>query len=92
MARFTGHTITSDSALGGKIIEKSLRFNRSGSHRINYTASSAGNRKTWTKSFWVKRTSEDRRMVHAYYISGTDVAAIEFQGNGNFAIYDYYNS
>ena len=69
MVKFTGHTITSDSALGGKIIEKSLRFNRSGSHRINRTPASAGNRKTWTKSFWVKRTSEDRRFLHAYYIS-----------------------
>ena len=90
MARFTGHTITSDSALGGKIIEKSLRFNRSGSHRINFTAASEGNRRIWTKSFWIKRTSEDRRMLHAYYIGSGDVAAIEFQDNGNFAIYDYY--
>lgn len=91
MAKFTGHTITSDSALGGKIIEKSLRFNRSGSHRINRTPASAGNRKTWTKSFWVKRTTEDRRFLHAYYISGTDVAAITFREYGNFAFYDFYN-
>jgi len=91
MTRVTGHTITSDSALGGKIIEKSLRFNRTGSHRINRTPASAGNRKTWTKSFWVKRTTEDRRFLHAYYISGTDVAAITFREYGNFAFYDFYN-
>ena len=91
MVKFTGHTITSDSALGGKIIEKSLRFNRSGSHRINRTAAHAGNRRTWTKSFWVKRTSEDRRMLHAYYTSGTDVAVISFREYGNFAFYDFYN-
>ena len=91
MARFTGHTITSDSALGGKIIEKSLRFNRSGSHRINRTPASAGNRRIWTKSFWVKRTSEDRRMLHGYYTSGTDVAVISFREYGNFAFYDFYN-
>ena len=90
MALFTGHTITSDSALGGKIIEKSLRFNRTGSHRINFTASSAGNRKTWTKSFWIKRTSEDRRFITGYYNSSNDVAAIEFGDNGNLHFYDYY--
>ena len=89
MAKFTGHTITSDSALGGKIIEKSLRFNRSGSHRLNRTPASAGNRKTWTKSFWVKRTTEDRRMIHGYYTSGTDVAVISFREYGNFAFYDF---
>ena len=91
MARVTGHTITSDSALGGKIIEKSLRFNRTGSHRINRTPASEGNRRIWTKSFWVKRTTEDRRFLHAYYISGTDVAAITFREYGNFAFYDFYN-
>ena len=59
MVKFTGHTITSDSALGGKIIEKSLRFNRTGSHRLNRTPASAGNRKTWTWSGWVKRATSD---------------------------------
>ena len=92
MVRFTGHTITSDSALGGKIIEKSLRFNRTGSHRLNFTASSAGNRKTWTKSFWMKRTSEDRRMIHGYYNGSNDVAVIEINEYGDMHIYDYYNS
>ena len=92
MAKFTGHTITSDSALGGKIIEKSLRFNRAGSHRLNFTASSAGNRKTWTKSFWMKRTTEDRRMIHGYYNGSNDVAVIEVNEYGDMHIYDYYNS
>ena len=89
MARFTGHTITSDSALGGKIIEKSLRFNRTGSHRINFTAATEGNRRIWTKSFWLKRTSEDRRFITGYYNRGSDVAAIEIGDYGNMNFYDY---
>ena len=28
MAKFTGHTITSDSALGSAVIQRSLRFNK----------------------------------------------------------------
>ena len=51
MAKFTGHTITPDSALGGKIIEKSLRFNRSGSHRLNRTPASVATEKLGQKVF-----------------------------------------
>ena len=55
MALFTGHTITPDSALGGKIIDKSLRFNGDDTY-LNRTPSTAGNRSKWTWSAWVKRT------------------------------------
>ena len=54
MAKFTGHTITPDSALGGIELEKSLRFNSGDSAYLERTPSSAGNRKTNTLSFWVK--------------------------------------
>jgi len=37
-------------------IERSLRFNSADSAYLNRTPSSAGNRKTWTWSGWVKRT------------------------------------
>ena len=42
------------SAAGAYEIERSLRFNRDSSHRLAWTPSSAGNRKTWTFSAWVK--------------------------------------
>jgi hypothetical protein len=40
---------------GGYVIDRSLRFRRSASPYLNRTPASAGNRKTWTWSAWVKR-------------------------------------
>ena len=37
-------------------VERSLRFSRNDSAYLNFTPSSAGNRKTWTWSAWVKRS------------------------------------
>ena len=55
MGRFTAlPTITDDSALGGSTIVRSLRFDRNDNHYLTRTPSSAGNRKTWTYSTWVK--------------------------------------
>ena len=48
------HIITDDSALGGSVIEKSLRFDRNDNAYLSRTPSSAGNRKTFTFSAWVK--------------------------------------
>jgi hypothetical protein len=42
---------------GGYRIERSLRFNSSDSAFLNRTPASAGNRKTWTWSAWVKRSA-----------------------------------
>ena len=42
---------------GGYEIERSLRFNSGDSAYLNRTPSAAGNRKTWTWSGWVKRSS-----------------------------------
>jgi hypothetical protein len=41
---------------GGYQIERSLRFNSADSAYLNRTPGSAGNRKTWTWSGWVKRS------------------------------------
>jgi hypothetical protein len=40
-------------------IERSLRFNSADSAYLNRTPASAGNRKTWTWSGWVKRSKSD---------------------------------
>jgi hypothetical protein len=43
------------SAAGGYQISRSLRFNSADSAYLNRTPASAGNRRTWTWSAWVKR-------------------------------------
>ena len=56
---------------GGYDINNSLRFRTSGTTYMSRTPASAGNRKTWTLSAWVKvstKTSE-QRILNAYYDS-----------------------
>ena len=63
MGKFTGHTITSDSALGAAKIQRSLRFyepnpsdeNSTAATNLTRTPSSTGNRKIWTFSSWMKK-------------------------------------
>ena len=50
---FLPHVITDDSALGGSVIERSLRFR--GSQYLNRSPSGDGNRRTFTLSVWIKR-------------------------------------
>ena len=57
MAKHTGHTITSDSALGSAVIQRSLRFNSADSAVLSRTITQTSNRKTFTHSFWIKRTT-----------------------------------
>ncbi len=48
--------ITDDSALGGLVVERSLRFDKAaGNEYISRTPSSASNQKTYTFSCWYKR-------------------------------------
>ena len=58
MGRLTGlpsALVTDDSALGGLVVERSLRFDDGDSAYLSRTPSSAGNRKTFTYSCWFKR-------------------------------------
>ena len=57
MVKFTGHTITPDSALGGTQIQRSLRFAGAANNSLSRTPSSTGNQKVWTWSCWFKRTN-----------------------------------
>ena len=82
-------TITDDSALGGAVIERSFRFNDDDNSYLFRTPSSAGNRKTWTLSVWVKRTTIDanQRIFTAY--DGSNINAecnIQFQSDGKIQI------
>ena len=48
--------VTDDSALGGLVVERGLRFDKAaGNEYISRTPSSASNQKTYTFSCWYKR-------------------------------------
>ena len=53
--RGSNNLLAGASAQGGYTIEESLRFNSSQSSYLSRTPASAGDRKTWTWSGWVKR-------------------------------------
>jgi len=48
--------VTSGRATGAQVIDGSLKFDRNFGQSLSRTPSSAGNRRTWTWSGWVKRT------------------------------------
>ena len=81
MARaFVPHTITSDSALGGSVIDHSIRFNRGDNPHFSRTPSSAGNRKVWTYSVWLKRTDFGER---SFFRSGGTSRRFQICFNSN---------
>ena len=55
-------------AAAGYQIDRSLRFNSADSAYLNRTPSSAGNRKTWTWSAWVKRCAFG--VTHCLFFGG----------------------
>jgi hypothetical protein len=57
---------------------KSLRFNRGDSAHLSKTPSSAGNRKTFTFSCWIKRTNLSSSGVHHCIIDANDSSASEY--------------
>ena len=66
MSGFHNNALIGASGQGGYQINQSLRFD--GSAYLNRTPASAGNRKTWTWSGWVKRSSLAN---HALFSAGT---------------------
>ena len=48
------HIITDDSALGGSVIERSLRFDNDNNTYLNRTPSAQGDRRVFTLSWWMK--------------------------------------
>ena len=71
-------------------IEQALKFNDNDSSYLSWTPASAGNRKTWTWSGWVKRSSFDRASYdYPLFISrGTAFTAIAFAHSGKGANLD----
>ena len=61
-----GSVIFGRKGVGGYQIERSLRFNSADNAYLNRTPSSAGNRNTWTLSWWMKRS----KLSNNFLISG----------------------
>lgn len=70
-------------------IERSLRFNSGDSPHLEFTPSSAGNRKTWTWSAWVKFSSEDRKVLFAQTTNEANEFFILEHRNNNLEMWDY---
>jgi hypothetical protein len=76
---------------GGYEIERSLRFNSADSAYLNRTPSSAGNRKTWTWSNWIKRSAlsgstRDWIFIGGNTASDTGIIFIGFKQNDDLLV------
>ena len=78
------HAITDDKALGGALLEKSVRFDRHNTKHFTRTPSSDGNRTTFTWSGWVRRTVDD---VDGYVALFTGQTAPGAGGNDGLFLY-----
>ena len=106
MAKFTGHTITSDSALGAAKIQRSLRFyepnpsdqNSTDATHLTRTPSSTGSQKIWTFSSWIKKSLAigTGNASAAYIYSGNDgssgYVSLYFQNDQLYTYFDPGNN
>jgi hypothetical protein len=78
---------------GGYQIERSLRFNSADSAYLNRTPGSAGNRRTWTWSGWVKRSTLGTvQGIFDAYSGSSDFATVFFNTDNTIYFYSCYNS
>ena len=77
-----GSVLFGRKGVDGYQIDRSLRFNSADSAYLNRTPSSAGNRKTWTLSFWVKLCGTSGHLVSA----GNDAFQFEIRSDGQYLI------
>ena len=86
------HIITDDSALGGNIIDRSLRFVDARLTFLTRTPSSTGNRRTWTFSVWVKHHMNG--VLQTFFSAGTNNpdTIIKFTTSDQFEISRYGGS
>jgi hypothetical protein len=78
-------------------ISRSLRFNSADSAYLNRTPASAGNRRTWTWSGWVKRANLATGYIQGLFeandpSSTTVVAGIRFETDNTLKVLDYNGS
>jgi hypothetical protein len=75
--------LTSAAAAGGFQVSRSLRFNSADSAYLNRTPGTAGNRRTWTWSGWVKRSAFAQQNLFrgGTTINDTQYLVIDFTSN-----------
>jgi len=75
------------TSAGGYDIDNSLRFNDDDSAYLSRTPSSAGNRKTWTFSCWVKRGNIDtEQSIFSAGTSGSSFLLLKFQPDNTIRV------
>jgi len=80
------------SVSGGYQISRSLRFNSADSTYLNRTPASAGNRRTWTFSTWVKRSKLDSGNAMLATVSGSAFNYFSFgTSSGDWLQYAYFD-
>ena len=84
-------TITPDSALGGSVIERSLRFNRTDAPYLQATLGN-GDEDKWTWSGWVKKTVNGQHQN--LFSSGSDVVYthINFDNNDRIRFQNWHSA
>ena len=73
---------------GGYEIQRSLRFNSADSAYLNRTPASAGNRRTFTWSAWVKRGTVDANF-RSMFSNGNAVDSVLFFNDNSFAFQNF---
>jgi hypothetical protein len=79
------------AAAGGYTIERSVRLNSADSAYFSRTPASAGNRKTWTWSGWVKRSALSGVRQGIFGSIASDASAylyLEFDASEQITVYD----
>jgi hypothetical protein len=89
---FLADKLNKGGSLGGYQISRSLRFNSADSAYLNRTPASAGNRRTWTFSTWVKRSKLDSGNAMLATVSGSALNYFSFgTSSGDFLAYAYFD-
>jgi hypothetical protein len=77
---------------GGYAVDNSLRFNSGSSDYLNKSFGSAGDRTTWTLSFWTKRSSlSNTNQIFAKYTDGSNQDNFYFNTSNQF-FWQVYNT
>ena len=84
--------ITDDIALGGAVIEKSLRFNDGDNAYLETTFGSASNRRTFTFSCWAKRSNLGAHSPFFSGTSGNNFFKFQFRNDNRIEINSYEGS
>ena len=74
------------------VVTQSLRFEDGDAAYLSKTYGSAGNRKTWTLSFWIKFSTIQAQTLFATRTDTNPFGEIRFESDGGFFFYGYTGS